>query len=152
MAVRMPLKRSPSVGSLQSVNVSTHSVVSEGSAGQLWASWASKPAVRCPLVAAFREPGGALAITHGSAQPCVSGLSGAAQESNLPSLGLPDLTGFEDHAQWSVGSAVCREILFRGPVRAMVARLSKTHFGSSRSALRAREKNKWNARNHFRRT
>jgi hypothetical protein len=27
-----------------------------------------------------------------------SSLNGAAQESNLPSLGLPDLTGFEDQS------------------------------------------------------
>ena len=30
-------------------------------------------------------------------------LYGAAQESNLPSLGLPDLTGFEDRAQGICG-------------------------------------------------
>jgi hypothetical protein len=36
---------------------------------------------------------------------------GAAQESNLPSLGLPDLAGFEDHADLAPTDAQC-------PVRA----------------------------------
>jgi hypothetical protein len=32
----------------------------------------------------------------GEGLPLQKSLNGAAQESNLPSLGLPDLTGFED--------------------------------------------------------
>ena len=45
----------------------------------------------------MRDPCCPLHVIKGKlVEHAVSGLIGAAQESNLPSLGLPDLTGFED--------------------------------------------------------